>query len=615
MWGDGSLATGTSSPRGRADIGLPSPRRTDIRTRWTPASVYATLWSMSSTSPQRLLTIVLVVAALTAIVTTNGSEGARMAHYIAKPLATVSILAIALTARPASAPRYRWSVAAGLFASLVGDILLMLPRDLFVAGLAAFLVAHLCYLAAFLGESRLLARPIALVGYALVAVTLAFTLFPTLPAALRVPVLAYMAVITVMAAQGASWMLATPSESARRAAAGGAWFLVSDATLAIDRFRVDVPYRELLVLGTYFVAQWCIARSVARTIAVSGGDSARSRPTMRLLAWLCIGVGSGVLSVGLSSAVALPAAAQGRSKGGAPSGSPSGSPGVVSTAPQARLMRAGDVDTIPLVRAMTRVAYGRDSLQFGELRLPDGRGPFPVAIIVHGGCWLSRYASVRNSAPLAEALAAAGIATWNVEYRRYDHPGGGWPGTFRDVADGADYVRTLARQYALDTTRVVVAGHSAGAHLALWFASRRTLPAASAVAGGTPLALRGVVAIGGITDLREFFLRQRTTCGNPGVESLLGGVPDSVPERVRETSPIERLPLGVPSVHIAGDRDFIAPLAVRAAFVDAARARGDSAWLVTVAGEGHFEAMTPARATGRAVIDAIRTLLSGPTAR
>lgn len=566
---------------------------------------------MSSTSPQRLLTTVLVVAALTAIVTTDGSAGARMAHYIAKPLATVTILAIALTARPARAPRYRWAVAAGLSASLVGDVLLMLPRDLFVAGLAAFLVAHLCYLAAFLGESRLLARPIALAGYALVAVTLAVTLFPTLPTALRAPVLAYMAVITVMAAQGASWMLATPSESARRAAAGGAWFLVSDATLAIDRFRVDVPYRELLVLGTYFVAQWCIARSVALTAAVSGGDSARSRPTMRLLAWLCIGAGSGVLSAGLSSALAWPAAAQSRSQGG----SPTGSSGATSTAPQPRLMRAGDVDTIPLVRAMTRVAYGRDSLQFGELRLPDGRGPFPVAIVVHGGCWLSRYASVRNSAPLAEALAAAGIATWNIEYRRYDHPGGGWPGTFRDIADGADYVRTLARQYALDTTRVVVAGHSAGAHLALWLASRRTLPAASAVAGGTPLALRGVVAIGGITDLREFFLRQRTTCGNPGVESLLGGIPDSVPARVRETSPIERLPLGVPSVHIAGDRDFIAPLAVRAAFVDAARARGDSAWLVTVAGEGHFEAMTPTRAAGRAVIDAIRSLLSGATSR
>ena len=279
--------------------------------------------------------------------------------------------------------------------------------------------------------------------------------------------------------------------------------------------------------------------------------------------------------------------------------------------PAPRLMRAGDVDTIPLRRTSSRVAYGADSLQFGELRLPGGRGPFPVAIILHGGCWLSRYATVRNTAPLAEALADLGVATWNVEYRRYDHPGGGWPGTFRDVADGADFLRVLAKQYPLDTTRIVAAGHSAGGHLALWLATRRTLDAASPLAGGVPMALVGVVSIGGIADLREFYGRERATCGNPAVESLLGGIPDSVPVRVRESSPIERLPLGVPSVHVAGERDFIAPLAVREAFVSAARQRGDSAWVVTIPSEGHFEAIAPARASGRAVIDAVLELLKG----
>ena len=282
-----------------------------------------------------------------------------------------------------------------------------------------------------------------------------------------------------------------------------------------------------------------------------------------------------------------------------------------------RLLRAGDVDTMPLRRTGQRIAYGTDSLQFGELRLPDGAtatARAPIAVIIHGGCWLSRYASVRNSAPLADALAQQGIATWNVEYRRYDHPGGGWPGTFRDVADGADYVRSLARLYPIDTSRIVVAGHSAGGHLALWLASRRTLPRTSAVAGGAPLPLQGVVSIGGIADLREFYAREKSTCGNPAVESLLGGLPDLVPERLRDASPIERLPLGVPSVHIAGDRDFIAPEAVRDAFVRAARARGDSARTVTIVGDGHFEAMTPSKPSGRAVIDVIRGLLAMPPA-
>lgn len=289
--------------------------------------------------------------------------------------------------------------------------------------------------------------------------------------------------------------------------------------------------------------------------------------------------------------------------------------GATSASPAPRLMRAGDVDTVPVHDAGVRIAYGRDSLQFGELRLPTGAtssNRAPVAIVIHGGCWYSPYASVRNSAPLADALTQSGVATWNIEYRRYNNPGGGWTGTFRDVADGADYLRTLAKLYPIDTTRIVLAGHSAGGHLALWLASRRSLDRSSPLTGGAPMAIRGVVSIGGIADLREFYGRERNTCGNPAVESLLGGIPDSVPTRLRDASPIERLPLGVPSVHIAGDRDFIAPLAVREAYATAATARGDKARVVTIVGEGHFEAMTPYKAAGRAVIDAARDLLGLP---
>ena len=289
--------------------------------------------------------------------------------------------------------------------------------------------------------------------------------------------------------------------------------------------------------------------------------------------------------------------------------------GAAPGTPAPRLMRAGDVDTVTLRDAGVRIAYGRDSLQFGELRLPAGASNSnraPIAIIIHGGCWYSPYASIRNSAPLADALALSGVATWNVEYRRYNNPGGGWTGTFRDVADGADYVRTLAALYPIDTARIVLAGHSAGGQLALWLASRHSLDRASPLFGGTPMPVRGVVSVGGIADLREFYGRERNTCGNPAVESLLGGLPDSVPARLRDASPIERLPLGVPSVHIAGDRDFIAPVAVREAYVTAATARGDKARVVTIVGDGHFEAMTPSKAAGRAVIDAIRGLLDLP---
>ena len=289
--------------------------------------------------------------------------------------------------------------------------------------------------------------------------------------------------------------------------------------------------------------------------------------------------------------------------------------GQVAAAPAIRLLRAGDVDTMRVREGAIRVPYDRDSLQFGDLRMPRNvRGvKVPLVVVIHGGCWFSPYASLRNTAPLAQAITDAGVATWNVEYRRYDQPGGGWPGTFRDAADAADFVRTLAKRHPIDTTRIVVAGHSAGGHLALWLATRRTLTTESPLAGGKPLALRGVVSIAGIADLREFYSREKSTCGNAAVESLLGGAPDDVQYRLRDASPIDRLPLGIPSIHIAGDRDFIAPTFVREAYATAARAKGDSVAIETIPNEGHFEAIAPTRATGRAVIAAILRLLAPPT--
>lgn len=280
-----------------------------------------------------------------------------------------------------------------------------------------------------------------------------------------------------------------------------------------------------------------------------------------------------------------------------------------------RRVRASDVDTIPVRDAGRRIAYGADSLQFGELRVPAGRGPFPIAIVIHGGCWFSPYASARNTAPLAQALTDAGWATWNVEYRRYDQAGGGWPGTFLDIAAAADALRAVARTAPLDTTRIFVTGHSAGAQLALWLPTRARLHASSALASGKPIAIAGVVSIGGISDLREFYARERSSCGNPAVESLLGAVPDSVPDRVRDASPIERLPLGVPSIHVSGARDAIATRASVESFAERARAAGDSVELVFITDEGHFESIMPAREGGRAVIDAMRRLLASHAMR
>lgn len=109
-----------------------------------------------------------------------------------------------------------------------------------------------------------------------------------------------------------------------------------------------------------------------------------------------------------------------------------------AAAPGAQRLRPRDIDRLPSRDADARISYDtRDPLQFGELRLPKGPGPFPVAIVIHGGCWVSKFATLQNTAALADGLRDAGVATWNVEYRRLDNPGGGWPGTFADVAAAA----------------------------------------------------------------------------------------------------------------------------------------------------------------------------------
>ena len=107
-----------------------------------------------------------------------------------------------------------------------------------------------------------------------------------------------------------------------------------------------------------------------------------------------------------------------------------------------------------------------------------------------------------NMRPLAAALTEEGIATWNIEYRRLGNDGGGWPGTFRDVASAADLLRTLAREHALDLTRVIAIGHSAGGHLAMWLAARPKMPQGSDVYSSNPLKLAGVVNLDGPGDLK-----------------------------------------------------------------------------------------------------------------
>ncbi|HEY1315631.1 MAG TPA: alpha/beta hydrolase [Gaiella sp.] len=228
--------------------------------------------------------------------------------------------------------------------------------------------------------------------------------------------------------------------------------------------------------------------------------------------------------------------------------------------------------------ADVRVVYGPGPLQFGDLRLPPGGGPHPVAIVVHGGYWQSIYNLV-HAGHLCVDLAARGIATWNVEYRRLGDPGGGWPGTFEDVLRAFDHLPRLAATYPLDLDRVAAVGHSAGGHLALL------------AAGRTSVQLRGAVSLAGVVDLH---MLDAMGADRGLARRLLGGGPDDVPERWREASPRQHLPWPLRTILVCGTEDV--HWRPNEAVAAAAQEAGGDVELVALPGAGHFELVDPAAA-------------------
>ena len=253
-------------------------------------------------------------------------------------------------------------------------------------------------------------------------------------------------------------------------------------------------------------------------------------------------------------------------------------------------------------------AYGAEPSQFGELRLPRaaaGRRA-PVVCIIHGGYYRTRY-DLTYIGHLAAALIRDRIATWSIEYRRLGEPGSGWPGTLLDVAAGFDALRQLDGRYPLDLSRVVVLGHSAGGHLALWLASRPGIPSGTELSTSDPLPVAGVVALAPVADLaRASALR----LSDAVVDQMMGGAPRDVPERYALASPIQRVPLGVPQVVVHGTADEDVPLELSKRYVAAARAAGDPAELVALAGVDHYAIIDPRAQAFAATREATRRLLA-----
>jgi acetyl esterase/lipase len=261
-----------------------------------------------------------------------------------------------------------------------------------------------------------------------------------------------------------------------------------------------------------------------------------------------------------------------------------------------------------------RLQYGPGEFQFGDLWLPRDAGGagHPVVVFLHGGWWRSVF-DLTYGGHLCAALRLVGVAVWSLEYRRVGNAGGGWPGSFEDVAAGFDNLQTMAVEHRLDLGRVVAAGHSAGGHLAFWLAGRHHVPGGSPLREPQPkVRLRGVVGLAGAVDLRlTIDLSGDGTFAHDKqeVERFMGGLPAEVPERYRSGNPGDLMPLNVPQVLIQGTADGQIPPQLPQRWAEMAGRHGDKVRVIAVPGADHLDVVDPESSAWPSVKVAILGLL------
>ncbi len=220
--------------------------------------------------------------------------------------------------------------------------------------------------------------------------------------------------------------------------------------------------------------------------------------------------------------------------------------------------------------------YGAQPSQRADLYLPRGAGPHPVIVLIHGGSWHKRYGKIVMRG-LAADLARRGWAVWNVEYRRLGEGGGGWPGTFEDVAAAIDHLRTLDAPLDLDSVSLI--GHSAGGHLALWAAGRASLPP-DAPGAGPAIHPRRAIGQAPVGDLAGAY---RLWHGG-AAQALMGGAPEQLPARYAVGDPIELLPLAIPTLLVHGSHDTTVSVELSRSYAERARCLGGAVELIEIAG-------------------------------
>ncbi|MGA8620921.1 MAG: alpha/beta fold hydrolase [Candidatus Sulfotelmatobacter sp.] len=254
-----------------------------------------------------------------------------------------------------------------------------------------------------------------------------------------------------------------------------------------------------------------------------------------------------------------------------------------------------DILSLAPPNADARVAYGGDVNQFVDLRLPKRRGPYALAIVIHGGFWRAKY-DLGYAGHLCVALTAKGIATANVEYRRVGNAGGGWPGTFADLRAAYQFLTQHSiqntRQYEFDVRKVVVIGHSAGGQLGLCLAAHEN-------------SVRCVISLAGVVDLQRTYALHLS---NDAVVEFLGGTPAEVGDHYQEADPM-KLKIAARQWLVHGSDDDIVPPTFSRDYVSAKQKMKEDACLLEITSAGHFELVDPRsgawKEVERVVMDAV----------
>ncbi|MGA7382204.1 MAG: alpha/beta hydrolase [Terriglobales bacterium] len=256
-------------------------------------------------------------------------------------------------------------------------------------------------------------------------------------------------------------------------------------------------------------------------------------------------------------------------------------------------MSSDSILTQPPPPADAHVAYGPDPNQFGDIRLPKAKGPFPLLMNIHGGFWRAKYDRA-HVGHLCAALTAKGLATWNIEYRRVGNPGGGWPGTFDDVRSAYRFLPQLAKRYSIDASKVVVMGHSAGAQLALCLAARQA-------------SLKKVVSLAGVLDLQQAW---DLHLSDNAVVDFLGGKPSEVTDHYRQADPMQ-LSIGHSTTQwlIHGAADDVVPSHFSRNYAQQKKTHGEDVHYLEISTAGHFDVIEPRSQAWPKVQDTVLHLL------